>query len=308
MTKHNIKRVLVAIKPRERGLPLAAYHARYLAQSLDAEIALVSCVYDSHVALGLSGGDPTAISAQAGLIENERAMLEGLVQSLRDWGVTVTTRINWYTPVYEGILDEVREWKADLLVLGAHEPRAVLDAYLTDTDWQLMRLCPCPLLLVKDLDFEQYPRILAAIDPLHRHAEPAGLDRAVLDMTRTLGHAFDAKLSVANAYPDPQDYEFASSVEVLPGVFYGTENIEALHRKAVEELVDNYGITAEQMVLRPGDPTTVISEIVTERDIKLVVVGATKRSRIEAAVLGSTAESVAAQVPCDVLLLKPPVL
>lgn len=304
MSKFKTKRVLVAVKPADRGLPLPVLHARYMAEHLDAEIALVSCVFDGQVAFALSSGNPNAFAAQAGMLEAEREELSVVARSLEDWGARVSTKVLWRTPALEGILDEVESWRADMLVVGVHQPRLAPHVFLTDMDWQLMRLCPCPLLLAADPEFDGYGAVLAAVDPLHRHAEPSGLDRSVLEHARELSRAFGSRLEAVNAYPDPADYQFASSVEVLPGVFYGTENMADLHRKAVTELVAEYGIDADRTHLRPGDPIDVIDEVVRERDVGLLVVGATKRSRMSQAILGSTGEAVAGAVGCDILLVK----
>jgi universal stress protein E len=302
VSHHEHKRVLVAVKPTERGLPLAVGHARFLAEKLNAEIRLISCVFESQVAFDLSRDEPTAMAAQAGLIAHAEADLERLAQSLRDWGATVDTRVLWRQPAYEGILDEIRGWRADLVVVGMHEGGPFP---LTETDWQLMRLASCPMLIVQDQDFEGYETVAAAVDPLHRHAEPAGLDRAVLDAARKIAVACQAELYTIHAFPDPAGLAWVSSVQVLPGVFYGTENIEAVHRSAVAELVGEYGITSDRTILEPGPATAVIADVVAGRDIKLLVLGAVKRSRLRQAILGSTAERLVAEIGCDVLLVKP---
>jgi universal stress protein E len=148
--------------------------------------------------------------------------------------------------------------------------------------------------------------VLAAIDPLHRHAEPSGLDRAVLAAARELGHAFGMPWRVVHAFPDPESFSIVSSVEVSPGIFYGTENVESVHRVAVHALVSEYGVTPDRIDLRPGEPAEVIAEVVRKRRIELVVLGAIKRSALAQALLGSTAERVVAEVDCDVLLVPPP--
>jgi universal stress protein E len=305
MVKTEIKKILVAVKPRDRGLPLAAYHARFLAEGLNAELRVMSALHDSRAALSLFRDSTEAEAARKQLLEHEQQRLEELGQSLRDWGVTVSTRVRWQVPVHEAILEEVEEWGADLLVVGAHQPRALPHTVLIDTDWQLMRLCRCPLLLVKDPGFENYPSVLATVDPLHRHAEPSGLDRVVLQTAKQLSGAFGAELRVAHAFPDPKDFVYAPAVEVEPGEWYSAENIESLHRRALIELVSYYGVTEAQVDLLPGEPVEVITRLVEERAIKLVVLGAVKRGRLEQMLLGSTAEAVAAEVPCDVLLVKP---
>jgi universal stress protein E len=304
--KQHVEKVLVAVKPWQGGLPISAYHARFLAEGFGAELRLMSCVFDSQVAVGLARSEARAIGAQAGLIGAERRYLEDLGHSLADWGGVVETVVRWGNPVEEVILDEVEAWEPDLLVVSAHQYRPVPHTRLTHVDWQLMRLCPCPLLLVKDPQFEGYPAILAGIDPLHRHAEPQGLDRLVLEAASRMAATFDATLCVGHAFPPPEAFALASAVEVLPGVLYGTENIEAAHREAVIELVANYGVAPPRVHLRPGRADEVLLELVREFDIKLLVLGSIKRSRLEQALLGSTAETVAADAECDLLLVGVP--
>jgi universal stress protein E len=297
-----LERIVVAIKPWERGLPLAAGHARQLAQAADAKIRLVSTVFDARVAAGRERGDAAAVARGDRLMEAARVDLERLAQSMREWGANVTTRVVWDASVCEGILAAVREWHADLLVVGVHERRP-LHTRLTDTDWQLMRHVPCPLLLVKDPVFDGYGTIVAAVDPLHAHAEPDGLDRAVLAAARSFARAFASTLRAVNAYLGAAAFELASAVEVTPGVFYGSENVAALHRRAVTELVEEHGVGPKEIDLVEGAPAEVIVETVAARHAALVVVGAPRRRGPLAAVLGSTAEAVAAEAPCDVLLV-----
>lgn len=305
MTTPEIRRILVAVKARQTGLPLAAHHARMLAQQLGAELTLFSAVHDTAIAGRLAARLASAASARNTVFETARSNLERLAESLRDWGVSVQVEARWQAPAYEAILDAVRELEADLLVIGAHEPRPEPHTRLGDTDWQLMRLCPCPLLIVKDPNFQAYGTVLAGVDPLHDHAEPSGTDQAVLTAAELFAKALGGELWAVTAYPDPAQYSWVSAVEVLPGVFYGSENIEEVHRQAAEELVDRFGVPPERLLLRPGDPRRVIEAAVAEIDAKLLVLGALKRGQLEQAMLGSTAEYLIFSVGCDLLLVKP---
>jgi len=297
-----LQRIVVAIKPWERGLPLAAVHARHLAKSVGAEIRLVGTVFDASVAVGRERSEAPAMARGERVAGAARVELERLAQSMREWGVSVTTQIVWDASAHAGILSAACAWHADLVVVGVHERRP-LHTRLTDTDWQLMRHVPCPLLLVKDPVFEGYRTIVAAVDPLHVHAEPSGLDRAVLAAGRVFAHAFGSTLRVVNAYLGAAAFELASAVQVAPGVLYGAENVAALHERAVTELVAQYGVSRSEIDLVEGRPAEAIVDTVAARRAQLVVVGAPQRRGRLAAVVGSTAEAVAAEAPCDVLLV-----
>ena len=303
--KKKIERVLVALKPWQGGLPLSVYHARFLAENLGAELRLLSCVFEPEISLGVLNGEPEAAAAQVGLIESERSVLADLAASLTDWGINAQVEVRWGYPTEDVVLAEIEHWQADLLVVGTHQAGSRPHTRLAQVDWQLMRTCPCPMLLARDPQFEGYTKVLAAVDPLHRHAEPSGLDQSILEAASLLAKASDSELQVAHVHPDPEAYALASSVEVLPGIYYGNENIEDVHRQALMELVANFGVKPSQVLLMSGDPAEQLGDSISENEIDLVVLGAIKRGRLEQWLLGSTAERVVAEVPCDVLLIKP---
>ena len=300
-----LQKIMVGIKPWERGLPLAAAHARQLAQAADARIELVSSVFDAAISAGCDRGEQQAFRTHERTVAAARVALEQLARSMRDWGATVTTRIVWGTPAYEAILAAAHEWQADVLVVGAHE-RATLHSRLTDTDWQLMRRSRCPLLLVKSAWFNGYRTILAAVDPLHAHDEPFGLDHAVLAGGRCFARAFGSKLRAAYAYPGSAAFELASAVQVAPGVFYGSENVGELHRRAVTELATQFGVAPGEIDLIEGSVPQAIADASARCHAELVVVGGAQRRGASALLHGSTAEVIGGEVSCDVLIVPPP--
>jgi len=250
-----LQRIMVATKPWERGLPIAANHARQLAQSADAEIEIVGSVYDAAVSAGRDRGDAAAHRTLDRTVAAARAALERLAVSMRDCRARVTTRIVWGVPPYEAILAAAEDWRADLLVVGTHE-RGTAHTRLTDTDWQLMRRARCPLLLVKGAAFSGYRTILAAVDPLQHRDEPHGLDEAVLAASRCVA--------------------------------------------------DVCGSTVRELEPVEGSAAKAIIDAAADRCADLVVVGASKRRGSAAAVIGNTAELVAGELPCDVLIVPTP--
>jgi universal stress protein E len=300
-----LKRILVAIKPWQRGLPLAASHARQLAQLTDAQLQVFGTVFDAAAAAGSERGDPGGRVMRNRALATAQVELERLARSLRDWGANVTTKVSWGVPAYEGILVAAREWKADLIVVGTHEHQP-LGTRLTDTDWQLMRRVECPLLLVKSPSFDGYQTVVAAVDPLHAHDEPDGLDRAVLDAGRAVARSCGSTLRAVYAYPGAQAFDLVSAVEVAPGVFYGAENVEAVHRRAVNELAQQFGVGPAEIDLVAGSAPDVIVDVVGKRHAQLVVIGTARRRDPLAAAIGSTAEYVIGAVPCDVLVVPGP--
>ena len=69
------------------------------------------------------------------------------------------------------------------------------------------------------------------------------------------------------------------------------------------ELVEEYGVSGAEIDLIAGAPADVLTELAIQREAELVVVGVPQRRGRLAAVVGSTAEGVAAEAACDVLLV-----
>jgi nucleotide-binding universal stress UspA family protein len=190
-----LERILVALKPWERTLPLAANHARQLAQRGGAQLRLLTTVFDASVAAARDRGDAAALASQERAVAAARVELERLARTLRDNARSVTTASVWGIPPYAAIAAATHEWPADLLVVGAHDPQS-RQARLTDTDWQLMRRVSCPLLLVKSLAFGGYEQIVAAVREV---GDSAVSDEAVLAAGRSVAHAFGSIFSVVDA-------------------------------------------------------------------------------------------------------------
>jgi len=76
-----------------------------------------------------------------------------------------------------------------------------------------------------------------------------------------------------------------------------TEKIESHYHKLLSDL--DY-----QIVFDAGDPSTVIKELVEEKDINLVIIGAHGQKGYEKEWLGTTAYNITRKVPCPVLTVK----
>ena len=113
-----------------------------------------------------------------------------------------TSSADWDYPPYEAIIRKSQRLSADLLVVENHHgtgrhPARWLLAY---TDWELLRLCPIPVLLVKNRRLYHRPRVLAAVDPSHAFAKPSNLDRQILRAGAQLVHALHGELHALHVF------------------------------------------------------------------------------------------------------------
>lgn len=296
-----LQRIMVALKPWERDLPIAAQHVRKLAHGVDTQIEVVGSVFDAAVSAGRDRGEALAHRAQSRAVAAARASLERLAAPMREWGARVGTRVVWGVPPYESILDAAEQWEADLIVVGTHE-RGALNSRMTDTDWQLIRRTRCPLLLVKGAAFSGYRTILAAIDASNGQGSLDALDRAVLAVSRSVAGACHSQLRAVCAYPGGG---LPNPAPAAPARSHGARGAEP-QRLSVEQLVDRSGIEPSDVDVVAGTPARAIVAAAAHRRAELVVVGAGRRCRIAATFVGNTAELVVGELPCDVLVVPVP--
>ena len=99
---------------------------------------------------------------------------------------------------HEAIVRRALASRAGLVVAATrrHVPGARL--VLRNTDWELIRHCPVPLLLVKTRRAYVKPAVIAAVDPFH--ARPADLDARLLTSGGRFAQLLHGKLHVFHSY------------------------------------------------------------------------------------------------------------
>ena len=117
--------------------------------------------------------------------EQNRRSLERTANRLRREELIVEATVQTGYPAHEAILRQASLGKADLVVIEARRHRFFARLLLTQTDFELIRHCPVPLLIVKGRAAWRRPRILAALDPFHANDKPSKLDDTIVERARS---------------------------------------------------------------------------------------------------------------------------
>lgn len=238
--------------------------------------------------------------------ESVRQRLERLARSgpLRGCRVRVSVALGF--PPHEQIIRRALASRANLVVAGYHSRGPAGRLFLRNTDWELIRYCPCPLLLVKSRRTFHRPVILAAVDPFHAHAKPARLDDRLLSAARDLGRVLHGSVHAFHAY-----MPLIANVEGPLGepLVWESPAIENLHRaeirRSFDRLMEKAGIPRSRRHLAMGDVPSELDLAVRRLRANVVVMGAVSRSGLKRLLIGSTAERVLDRLTCDLLVLKP---
>lgn len=304
-----INKILVIVDPTADTHP-GVEKAGALAQKLDARLELFICdtksVRQARLTARLRARtqpDPARPPAA-----DPTTMLESLAEPLRARGIAVATETECVEPLLMGLIDRTRRTTADLVVKDTHHHSLLRRTLLTNTDWQLIRSCPAPLLLTKPEPWRTPPQIVAAIDPGHVNDKPEALDHDILGYAAAVAAALHGDLHALHAYL-PMAVEAAATAVPSLAAALSDEDFKAeedAKRKGIAALVAGYGIDAERIRLEAGGPVEVLPRAAASLHTDIMVLGAISRSGLQRAFIGSTAEDVLEQLPCDALIVKPP--
>lgn len=296
--------ILVFIDPTQESQPALARASEIARKQQGTTLTLFLCCYDlSYEMTSLSSSDERQAMQRLVLKENQ-AWLDAVAVPYQHEGVIINSVVVWHSRPFQAAIMEVLKHKHDLVIKATH-PHSKLSAILfTPTDWNMLRKCPVPLLLVKHHKWPENGNILCAVDCKsmqdddHHH-----LNQQILDEGKAMANIIKAQTHVVTAYPSPPINIMLELPEFDP-VHY-EEGLHKFHKQALLEYAAKNQIEEAQTHLVQGLPEDVISSVAKEIDAELVILGTVGRSGLSATLLGHTAEQVIDQLDCDLLALKP---
>lgn len=301
-----MKRILVAIKdPAARALP-ALNKAAQLAKGLGAQLTLFHDIATPIYAEALQGRATDLKSWQRETQAARREQLKKLAARVRRHHIDVDVAADWDYPPYEAIIRKAQRISADLVVIENHHGTGRRPArwLLSYTDWELLRLSPIPVLLVKGRRLYHRPRVLAAVDPSHAFAKPANLDKQILRAGAQLVHALHGELHALNAFMPSLPVVPSMPDDPMLDIAAGREQFERAARRALHRAVDGFDVKSSHIHLVTGHPADAIPRAVRRERCAIVAMGAISRSGLKRFFIGNTAESVMDAVTADILVVK----
>lgn len=301
-----INSILVIVDPTAARHP-AVEKGTLLAQKLGARMELYVC--DTKASREIRWAAHAGKPADRPFLVSVKAFLEDLAQPLRERGLDVATEVECADPLHAALIDRGRRTTADLIVKDTHHHSLAQRTFLTNTDWELIRACPVPLLLTKANGWASAPRVCAAVDPGHANDKPAVLDNRVVDHAALLAKKLNGELHLLHVYLPAAIVAAAAAGSPPMAMTVSAEDLarEAEHKRALlQDVVREYRVAPGNVHLEVGGPAAVIPRAAGDLRADIVVMGAISRSGLKRVFIGSTAEDVLERLPCDALIVKPP--
>lgn len=240
---------------------------------------------------------------EAAVREARQAQLARLARAVPD--VAIEPRLLIGRPA-TALVEEVQRGGHELLVRAQARDRAAAAAGCDEIGHELVRSCPCPVLLVGPGHPAPRPRLLAAVDTSSDDPRDAALNTRIVELTLLLARLLDGSATIVHAWA-PFAEEMLR-VHVSDDAF--DRYVETARQRASAALAgfcNRFGdrLSGVDIVLRRGTPEAVIAELVAARAIDCVVLGTVARSGIAGLLIGNTAERILRTLPCSVLTVRP---
>jgi len=283
--------ILVIVDPTAESHP-ALERAMHLAKECGMRVELFICGYSPQLVSSTLLNADKRDHAKHAYVSYQKKFLTTLAEPYLADGIDVAVKASWDHPLYEGVIRQILDSDPRLVIKDTHFHSRLQRVLFTNTDWHLIRSCPAPLWLVRANGDFATPVVLAAVDPMHEHDKPATLDTRLVSEAYEFADELGGVVHVFHAYNpfiDPDD----------------PRRVEAAHEEAMQALVDGFQIPGERVHVVAGNPVDLLPQVARDIAANVVVMGAVSRSRLEHAIVGSTAENVLDLLSSDVLIVKP---
>ncbi|MDC0889389.1 universal stress protein [bacterium] len=286
--------ILIVIDPEE---------SNYTALERIKEIPATADV-DYKVDLYFDAAPVTARKANSNSLREsiaaKQAAIDKLVTPYKEMGYRITTSVIQIHRLYEDIIKSARDYKADFVFKSVRQHAPLKRMFYTSTDWNLIRMCPTALLLVRDQGTVRGKPVIASVNIDDEDPEHQELNRIVLAQANALAEVLGAKVHLIYAYgpavvmgdgADPMAYQIAK------------DKHDAEFKKA-KALASVNNVLASNTKLREGTPATIVTEYAEEISAGIIVLGTVARNGASGLFIGNTAESMLEKTHRDMFVIK----
>lgn len=236
--------------------------------------------------------EPALVKVASDLATKSGVRVEGLVQQGRT-GQTV--------------IKQVQAGQHDVVFLRAKGPHSRRVGGIGDTAWELLRRCPCNVLLIGENVSQAVPKkILVSLDAAAEDQPHIALNKKIISAAAQLAVQLGASLTALHCwaiYGESLVKDYMSAAEfkdIEEGTRkFGEDGLQSLTAELTEKPSELH------LKLIRGLPNAEIPAFANKNHFDLVVMGTVARRGISGALLGNTAEEVLPQLQGSILAIKP---
>ncbi|MCM2369857.1 universal stress protein [Aporhodopirellula aestuarii] len=282
----------------------AVTRAAQLALENKASLTLIDVVKPMPTVLGLMTDVAKPEEIETLVAADRRRRLMEIASEISDIGLPIDVVVAVGDAATE-ITRQVLEAGHDLFVKNA-DSFSPTGRLFGSVGTSLLRICPCPVLLLKPEIHGEFDQVVAAIDVEACDGKHLDLNRKILDFAYSIAQQDKATLHIVAAWRLWMEDSMLHHA--------GADKVESMRRehasrvqKSLDELLQAPFSKADDVKvhLRQGSPAAVVRDVADEVEADLLVMGTVCRTGVAGLLIGNTAETVVSDINCSLLALKP---
>ena len=228
--------------------------------------------------------------------------LEDLTRAHVKEGLEITTEVKSFHRLHEAVIQTAIEQDAIFIFKPMRHHSLVKRTLYTPTDWNLIRTCPFPLLLINDARPLNGRAILAAVKIGVRDSDHDDLNRIIMSQAAVIGRLFNSNIHVVNAVPLPSIPMGYSATE--PTGYEVIKGLQKDHLARAIALAEEFEMPEDSVTVIEGQAELLVNKLAEQLDAGIVILGSVARSGLTGLFIGNTAERVLEESSTDVMVLK----
>jgi nucleotide-binding universal stress UspA family protein len=238
------------------------------------------------------------------VLQEHREQLLAIASDYLDTGIVIDVFVGCGDPATE-IVRQVLSQHHDLVIKAVNDD-AEGGKVFGSISRSLLRLCPCPVWLLKPEIHGDFDIVLAAVDMEDQDEVHRNLNREILELGYSVAQREQAKLHIVSAW----DLWMEQSLRRRAGDEAIDEAL-ATHKQVIQRRLHSFlepfeaTHAAPELHLRRGSPAGAIRSVADEIEADLLVMGTVCRTGAAGFLIGNTAETVLGDATCSILALKP---
>jgi len=291
-----MREILVIADQNGTGNP-AFVHALEIARNTGAKIEFVGFVH----AAGVDSSEVLSTAEKRKVhhrfIDNKQAEMDQFLagQDLTD--VRVNVDVVWERSFDRWVSARCGQKSFDMILKSGNRSESTSHV---PSDWQLMRHCPDPVMIVGESPWKSGGVILAALDLGATSEQALKLNEEILRYSFILGKATGSKVHACYAIPMPK--------ALMELDFFDSQDYEQKIRRSIDpiisKLIEDGGLNKQTLHLLSGKPAKEILRLSDDIKADVVIMGNKTRPSLRGRLLGNTAENVLHKVNADVVVVK----
>jgi universal stress protein E len=271
-----------------RGLQLAA--------KLGYSVDVVAFIYAPLKGLKVASAEQANIRQR--LLAKREQEVQARIDKFKLPGQSVRLKVVWEKDIHRWVNKQCAGDKYTGVIKTGNRTASLVH---NSTDWELLRECPAPVLLVAEKKWHRTKPVLVALDLSSQIATKRKLNDKVLGLAKGLADTLDVELEIIAAI---EISRLLSDLDLVDPIAYVKEAKEAM-KPQIKKLAAAHGIPEKAFHCKRGPVEKVITSRAAKVRAQIVVMGTVARKGVKARLLGNTAEKVLQHLKTDVLAIKP---